>query len=93
MHHKLSFRRKLQTFLLSLLLILLTAAGVPSAAYTAEAASADTTMAVHFLDVGQGLSILVQSQGKIFCMTEATGDIPVSLFPICRSKMFPPLTI
>ena len=64
MHHKLSFRRKLQTFLLSLLLILLTAAGVPSAAYTAEAASADTTMAVHFLDVGQGLSILVQSQGK-----------------------------
>lgn len=46
MHHKLSFRRKLQTFLLSLLLILLTAAGVPSAAYTAEAASADTTMAV-----------------------------------------------
>ena len=64
MHHKLSFRRKLQTFLLSLLLILLTAAGVPSAAYTAEAASADTTMAVHFLDVGQGLSILVQSQGE-----------------------------
>ena len=64
MHHKLSFRRKLQIFLLSLLLILLTAAGVPSAAYTAEAASADTTMAVHFLDVGQGLSVLVQSQGQ-----------------------------
>ena len=45
MHHKLSFRRKLQAFFLSLLLVLLTAAGVPSAAYTAEAASADTTMA------------------------------------------------
>ena len=54
MHHKHSFRRKLQTFFLSLLLVLLTVAGVPSAAYTAEAASADTTMAVHFLDVGQG---------------------------------------
>ena len=53
MHHKLSFRRKLQAFFLSLLLVLLTTAGVPSAAYTAEAASADTTMAVHFLDVGQ----------------------------------------
>ena len=64
MHHKHSFRRKLQTFFLSLLLVLLTVAGVPSAAYTAEAASADTTMAVHFLDVGQGLSILVQSQGQ-----------------------------
>ena len=64
MHHKLSFRRKLQAFFLSLLLVLLTAAGVPSAAYTAEAASADTTMAVHFLDVGQGLSILVQSRGE-----------------------------
>ena len=64
MHHKRSFRRKLQTFFLSLLLVLLTVAGVPSAAYTAEAASADTTMAVHFLDVGQGLSILVQSQGQ-----------------------------
>ena len=64
MHHKLSFRRKLQAFFLSLLLVLLTTAGVPSAAYTAEAASADTTMAVHFLDVGQGLSILVQSRGK-----------------------------
>ena len=51
-------------FFLSLLLVLLTAAGVPSAAYTAEAASADTTMAVHFLDVGQGLSILVQSRGE-----------------------------
>ena len=61
MHHKRSFRRKLQAFFLSLLLVLLTVAGVPSAAYTAEAASADTTMAVHFLDVGQGLSILVQS--------------------------------
>ena len=46
MHHKHSFRRKLQTFFLSLLLVLLTVAGVPSAAYTAEAASADTTMAV-----------------------------------------------
>ena len=44
MHHKRSFRRKLQTFFLSLLLVLLTVAGVPSAAYTAEAASADTTM-------------------------------------------------
>lgn len=64
MHHKLSFRRKLQAFFLSLLLVLLTAAGVPAAAYTAEAASADTTMAVHFLDVGQGLSILVQSRGE-----------------------------
>ena len=64
MHHKRSFRRKLQAFFLSLLLVLLTVAGVPSAAYTAEAASADTTMAVHFLDVGQGLSILVQSQGQ-----------------------------
>ena len=64
MHHKRSFRRKLQTFFLSLLLVLLTVAGVPSAAYTAEAASADTTIAVHFLDVGQGLSILVQSQGQ-----------------------------
>ena len=64
MHHKHSFRRKLQTFFLSLLLVLLTVAEVPSAAYTAEAASADTTMAVHFLDVGQGLSILVQSQGQ-----------------------------
>ena len=41
MHHKHSFRRKLQTFFLSLLLVLLTVAGVPSAAYTAEAASAD----------------------------------------------------
>lgn len=88
MHHKLSFRRKLQTFLLSLLLILLTAAGVPSAAYTAEAASADTTMAVHFLDVGQGLSILVQSQEKIFCMTEATGDIPVRCFLSAEAKCF-----
>ena len=64
MHHKRSFRRKLQTFFLSLLLVLLTVAEVPSAAYTAEAASADTTMAVHFLDVGQGLSILVQTDGK-----------------------------
>jgi len=34
MHHKLSFRRKLQAFFLSLLLVLLTTAGVPSAAYT-----------------------------------------------------------
>ena len=58
MHHKLSFRRKLQAFFLSLLLVLLTAAGVPSAAYTAEAASADTTMAVHFLDVGQEFPIV-----------------------------------
>ena len=31
MHHKLSFRRKLQAFFLSLLLVLLTVAGVPSA--------------------------------------------------------------
>lgn len=93
MHHKHSFRRKLQTFFLSLLLVLLTVAGVPSAAYTAEAASADTTMAVHFLDVGQGLSILVQSQGRISCMTAVTEDIPVSWFPICRNRIFPSLTI
>ena len=93
MHHKRSFRRKLQTFFLSLLLVLLTVAGVPSAAYTAEAASADTTMAVHFLDVGQGLSILVQSQGRISCMTAVTGNIPVSWFPICRSRIFPSSTI
>lgn len=93
MHHKRSFRRKLQTFFLSLLLVLLTVAGVPSAAYTAEAASADTTMAVHFLDVGQGLSILVQSQGRISCMTAVTEDIPVSWFPICRNRIFPSLTI
>ena len=65
MHHKHSFdAESCRHFLLSLLLVLLTVAGVPSAAYTAEAASADTTMAVHFLDVGQGLSILVQSQGQ-----------------------------
>ena len=93
MHHKRSFRRKLQTFFLSLLLVLLTVAGVPSAAYTAEAASADTTMAVHFLDVGQGLSILVQSQGRISCMTAVTEDIPVSWFPIYRNRIFPSLTI
>lgn len=58
------FSQKTAGVFLSLLLVLLTAAGVPSAAYTAEAASADTTMAVHFLDVGQGLSILVQSRGE-----------------------------
>ena len=90
MHHKLSFRRKLQAFFLSLLLVLLTAAGVPSAAYTAEAASADTTMAVHFLDVGQGLSILVQSRGENLLYD---GDIPVSWFRICRNRIFLPSTI
>ena len=36
MHHKRSFRRKLQAFFLSLLLVLLTVAGVPSAAYTGD---------------------------------------------------------
>ena len=80
MHHKLSFRRKLQAFFLSLLLVLLTAAGVPSAAYTAEAASADTTMAVHFLDVGQGLSILVQSDGQT--MIYDGGDKSTSSFVV-----------
>ena len=94
MHHKRSFRRKLQTFFLSLLLVLLTVAGVPSAAYTAEAASADTTMAVHFLDVGQGLSNPCPShRGRISCMTAVTEDIPVSWFPICRNRIFPSLTI
>ena len=53
-------------FFLSLLLILLTAAGIPSAAYTARAASADTTMAVHFLDVGQGLSVQHPAPGTDF---------------------------
>lgn len=87
------FSQKTAGVFLSLLLVLLTAAGVPSAAYTAEAASADTTMAVHFLDVGQGLSILVQSRERIFCMTAVTGDIPVSWFRICRNRIFLPSTI
>ncbi|MFR6137279.1 MAG: hypothetical protein ACLUI0_11860 [Blautia massiliensis (ex Durand et al. 2017)] len=64
MHHKLSFRRKLQTFLLSLLLILLTAAEFPLLLIQLRPLLLTTTMAVHFLDVGQGLSILVQSQGE-----------------------------
>ncbi len=93
MHHKHSFRRKLQTFFLSLLLVLLTVAGVPSAAYTAEAASADTTMAVHFLDVGQGLSILVQSQGQNLLYDGGDRGRPFSWFPICRNRIFPSLTI
>ena len=93
MHHKRSFRRKLQTFFLSLLLVLLTVAGVPSAAYTAEAASADTTMAVHFLDVGRGFRSWSSHRGRISCMTAVTEDIPVSWFPICRNRIFPSLTI
>ena len=65
MDHKISLRQKMQAFLLTLLLVAATISGIPPVQVSAaEASSAETTMAVHFLDVGQGLSILVQSKGQ-----------------------------
>ena len=65
MDHKISLRQKMQAFLLTLLLVVAAISGIPTVQVSAaEASSPETTMAVHFLDVGQGLSILVQSKGQ-----------------------------
>ena len=54
-------KRKLQSLILSLFLLLFTL--VPHSALIVNAASGGE-MAVHFLDVGQGNAILVQSGGQ-----------------------------
>ena len=54
-------RRKITGYLLALALIL---AGVVFPENVRTVLAADGSMTVHFLDVGQGLSILVQSEGQ-----------------------------
>lgn len=56
-------QNRLLSLILSLFLLLFTL--VPQSALTVKA-EGNSEMAVHFIDVGQGNAILVQSEDKIF---------------------------
>ena len=57
-------QNRLLSLILSLFLLLFY---LSSAISTDGKAEGNSEMAVHFIDVGQGNAILVQSGGKIFC--------------------------
>jgi len=69
---------KLMTFLMSLLLVFMLA--VPGNAVSTQAAG-QGDMAVHFIDVGQGLAILVQEE-KIFFMMVEIGHMRMKWYSI-----------
>ena len=70
-----------------------TATPTPTETPTPEPTKEAGEMKVHFLDVGQGLSILVQSDGQT--MIYDGGDKSTSSFVVsyCKNRMLPPLTI
>ena len=74
-------RKQIAGYLLTLILLM---AGIVFPGSGEKVLASGGSMTVHFLDVGQGLSILVQSEGQ---------NRPAMWCPICRSRMCQKLII
>ena len=78
-------RKQIAGYLLTLILLM---AGIVFPGSGEKVLASGGSMTVHFLDVGQGLSILVQSEGQNLLY-----DGPAMWCPICRSRMCQKLII
>ena len=76
-------RKQIAGYLLTLILLM-------AESYSLEVGkvlASGGNMTVHFLDVGRGLSILVQSEDQNLCTYDGGQSVSYAGCPICRSRM------
>ena len=85
-----NLRKRVGRFLLMFAMLF---AGILLPQNTKAVWAADGSMTVHFLDVGQGLSVLVESEGQTLLYDGGPEAHPALWYPICRNGRFRRLII